>query len=87
MLHFFLILFAVIACFQYNNWFTFSEYEEPVTIRSCRPIHAKEITMVSTLLLYILEQCEPYILLSIKLLPLEIGYIKCFLHTIAGECF
>ncbi|KAK8468632.1 hypothetical protein PHAVU_006G074900 [Phaseolus vulgaris] len=31
---------------QYNNWFTFSEFEEPVTIRSCRPIHARELTMV-----------------------------------------
>jgi small subunit ribosomal protein S29 len=38
---------VLIAIDQYNNWFTFSEYEEPVTIRSCRPIHAKEITMVN----------------------------------------
>ncbi|KAJ1381262.1 Ribosomal protein S23/S29, mitochondrial [Sesbania bispinosa] len=37
------VLFAID---QYNNWFTFSEYEEPVTIRSCRPIHARELTMV-----------------------------------------
>lgn len=37
---------VLIAIDQYNNWFTFSEYEEPVTIRSCRPIHAKELTMV-----------------------------------------
>lgn len=32
---------------QYNNWFTFSEYEEPVTVRSCRPIHARELATVS----------------------------------------
>lgn len=34
---------------QYNSWFTFSEFEEPVTPRSCRPIHARELTMVSQL--------------------------------------
>lgn len=33
--------------FQYNSWFTFSEYEEPVTVRSCRPIHAKKLSTVS----------------------------------------
>ncbi|XP_058759297.1 uncharacterized protein LOC131632576 [Vicia villosa] len=38
---------VLIAIDQYNNWFTFSEYEEPVTIRSCRPIHARELTMVN----------------------------------------
>ncbi|GAU27268.1 hypothetical protein TSUD_125490, partial [Trifolium subterraneum] len=38
---------VLIAIDQYNNWFTFSEYEEPVTIRSCRSIHAKELTMVN----------------------------------------
>jgi small subunit ribosomal protein S29 len=38
------VLFAID---QYNNWFTFSEYEEPATVRSCRPIHAKELTMVN----------------------------------------
>lgn len=32
---------------QYNSWFTFSEYEEPVTVRSCRPIHARELATVS----------------------------------------
>ncbi|KAG5524607.1 hypothetical protein RHGRI_031321 [Rhododendron griersonianum] len=32
---------------QYNNWFTFSGYEEPVTVRSCRPVHAKELAMVN----------------------------------------
>ncbi|KAK7333158.1 hypothetical protein VNO80_29922 [Phaseolus coccineus] len=37
---------VLIAVDQYNNWFTFSEFEEPVTIRSCRPIHARELTMV-----------------------------------------
>ncbi|CAK7351989.1 unnamed protein product [Dovyalis caffra] len=38
------VLFAID---QYNNWFTFSEYEEPVTMRSCRPVHAKELAMVN----------------------------------------
>ncbi|CAJ1960511.1 unnamed protein product [Sphenostylis stenocarpa] len=38
---------VLIAIDQYNNWFTFSEYEEPVTIRSCRPIHARELTMLT----------------------------------------
>lgn len=37
---------ALIAIDQYNNWFTFSAYEEPVSIHSCRPIHARELTMV-----------------------------------------
>lgn len=36
----------MLLCLQYNNWFTFSEYEEPVTVRSCRPIHARELAMV-----------------------------------------
>ncbi|KAM7260038.1 hypothetical protein ACFE04_015779 [Oxalis oulophora] len=30
----------------YNSWFTFSEFEEPVTDRSCRPIHANKLAMV-----------------------------------------
>lgn len=38
---------ACLLVFQYNNWFTFSEFEEPVTPRSCRPIHARELTTVS----------------------------------------
>ncbi|XP_031272377.1 uncharacterized protein LOC116130832 [Pistacia vera] len=38
---------VLIAIDQYNNWFTFSEYEEPVTIRSCRPVHSRELTMVN----------------------------------------
>ncbi|XP_065848232.1 uncharacterized protein [Euphorbia lathyris] len=38
---------VLIAVDQYNNWFTFSEYEEPVTIRSCRPIHARELATVN----------------------------------------
>ncbi|MFQ6627376.1 hypothetical protein Gotur_005587 [Gossypium turneri] len=38
---------VLIAIDQYNNWFTFSEYEEPVTVRSCRPIHARELAMVN----------------------------------------
>ncbi|KAG6607352.1 28S ribosomal protein S29, mitochondrial, partial [Cucurbita argyrosperma subsp. sororia] len=37
------VLFAID---QYNNWFTFSEFEEPVTVRSTRPIHARELAMV-----------------------------------------
>lgn len=38
---------VLIAVDQYNSWFTFSEYEEPVTVRSCRPIHARELATVS----------------------------------------
>ncbi|PKA57420.1 hypothetical protein AXF42_Ash013608 [Apostasia shenzhenica] len=38
------VLFAID---QYNSWFTFSEYEEPVTVRSTRPIHAKELSTVN----------------------------------------
>ncbi|GMI88864.1 hypothetical protein like AT1G16870 [Hibiscus trionum] len=38
---------VLIAIDQYNNWFTFSEYEEPVTVRSCQPIHARELAMVN----------------------------------------
>ncbi|XP_008795783.2 LOW QUALITY PROTEIN: 28S ribosomal protein S29, mitochondrial [Phoenix dactylifera] len=38
------VLFAID---QYNNWFTFSEYQEPVTVRSCRPIHARELSTVN----------------------------------------
>ncbi|KAL5758852.1 hypothetical protein ACOSP7_021463 [Xanthoceras sorbifolium] len=38
---------VLIAIDQYNNWFTFSEYEEPVTIRSTRPVHAREVAMVN----------------------------------------
>ncbi|CAL8160414.1 unnamed protein product [Prunus armeniaca] len=37
---------VLIAIDQYNSWFTFSEYEEPVTVRSTRPIHAKELATV-----------------------------------------
>ncbi|KAB1202880.1 Glutathione S-transferase L1 [Morella rubra] len=32
---------------QYNSWFTFSEYEEAVTIQSCHSIHARELAMVN----------------------------------------
>ncbi|KAL5991778.1 hypothetical protein ACLOJK_012689 [Asimina triloba] len=35
---------VLIAVDQYNSWFTFSSYEEAVTPRSCRPIHAKELS-------------------------------------------
>ncbi|XP_060175975.1 uncharacterized protein LOC132606472 isoform X1 [Lycium barbarum] len=38
---------VLIAVDQYNSWFTFSEYEEPVTVRSCRPIHARELAIVN----------------------------------------
>ncbi|KAI5016553.1 uncharacterized protein LOC123431389 [Hordeum vulgare subsp. vulgare] len=38
------VLFAID---QYNSWFTFTEFQEPVTVRSCRSIHAKELTMVN----------------------------------------
>ncbi|KAJ7982620.1 mitochondrial 28S ribosomal protein S29-related, partial [Quillaja saponaria] len=37
---------VLIAIDQYNSWFTFSEYEEPATLQSCRPVHAKELAMV-----------------------------------------
>lgn len=38
---------VLIAIDQYNNWFTFSEYQEPVTPRSCRSIHARELSLVN----------------------------------------
>ncbi|KAK9280336.1 hypothetical protein L1049_014024 [Liquidambar formosana] len=38
---------VLIAIDQYNNWFTFSDYEEPVTVRSCKPIHARELATVN----------------------------------------
>ncbi|CAL9215274.1 unnamed protein product [Arabidopsis halleri] len=38
---------VLIVIDQYNSWFTFSEFEEPVTPRSCRPIHARELTTVN----------------------------------------
>lgn len=38
------VLFAID---QYNSWFTFSEYEEPVTVRSCKPIHARDLATVN----------------------------------------
>ncbi|XP_021716790.1 uncharacterized protein LOC110684663 [Chenopodium quinoa] len=38
---------VLLAIDQYNNWFTFSEFEEVVTPRSSRPIHAKELAMVN----------------------------------------
>ncbi|GER55138.1 mitochondrial 28S ribosomal protein S29-related [Striga asiatica] len=34
------VLFAID---QYNSWFTFTDFEEPVTVRSCRPVHAREL--------------------------------------------
>lgn len=60
MLYFDCLSSFVVACIQYNNWFTFSEYEEPVTIRSCRPIHARELSMVGTLLCFSLKQFTIY---------------------------
>lgn len=38
---------VLIAVDQYNNWFTFSEYQEPETVRSYRPIHSRELTTVN----------------------------------------
>lgn len=38
---------VLLAIDQYNNWFTFSEYEEVVTPRSSKPIHAREIATVN----------------------------------------
>lgn len=37
---------VLIAIDQYNNWFTFCDYEEPVTVRSCRAIHARDLATV-----------------------------------------
>ncbi|GAB2272430.1 hypothetical protein Dimus_007256 [Dionaea muscipula] len=37
----------LIAIDQYNSWFTFSEYQEPTTVRSCRPIHSRELATVN----------------------------------------
>lgn len=37
---------VLIAVDQYNNWFTFTDFEEPVTDRSVRPIHAREVATV-----------------------------------------
>lgn len=41
------ISLIVASCIQYNSWFTFTEFEEPMTVRSSRPIHAKEVATVS----------------------------------------
>ncbi|PIN19548.1 hypothetical protein CDL12_07779 [Handroanthus impetiginosus] len=38
---------VLIAIDQYNSWFTFTNFEEPVTVRSFRPIHARELATVS----------------------------------------
>ncbi|XP_057953324.1 uncharacterized protein LOC131147779 [Malania oleifera] len=38
---------VLIAIDQYNSWFTFSGYEEPVTLRSCRSTHAREVATVN----------------------------------------
>ncbi|KAI3450268.1 hypothetical protein Pfo_006933 [Paulownia fortunei] len=38
------VLFAID---QYNSWFTFTDYEEPVTVRSCQAIHARELATVN----------------------------------------
>ncbi|KAG6418071.1 hypothetical protein SASPL_120270 [Salvia splendens] len=38
---------VLIAIDQYNNWFTFTDFEEPVTDRSVRPIHAREVATVN----------------------------------------
>ncbi|KAG8387924.1 hypothetical protein BUALT_Bualt02G0071900 [Buddleja alternifolia] len=36
-----------IAIDQYNSWFTFTDFEEPVTVRSCRAVHARELATVN----------------------------------------
>ncbi|KAL2920600.1 28S ribosomal protein S29 mitochondrial [Bienertia sinuspersici] len=38
---------VLLAIDQYNNWYTFSEYEEVVTPRSSRPIHARELATIN----------------------------------------
>lgn len=38
---------VLLAIDQYNNWFTFSDYEEPVTVRSCKPIYARDVSTVN----------------------------------------
>ncbi|XP_043724071.1 28S ribosomal protein S29, mitochondrial [Telopea speciosissima] len=38
---------VLIAIDQYNSWFTFSEYGEPATVRSWRPVHARELATVN----------------------------------------
>ncbi|XP_074279540.1 uncharacterized protein LOC141604887 [Silene latifolia] len=38
---------VLLAIDQYNSWFTFSEYQEAVTPRSCRPVHARELATVN----------------------------------------
>ncbi|GAB2235093.1 hypothetical protein Droror1_Dr00004375 [Drosera rotundifolia] len=38
---------VLLAVDQFNSWFTFSEYQEPVTVRSCRPIHSRELATVN----------------------------------------
>lgn len=38
------VLFAID---QYNSWFTFSEYEEKITVHSRKPVHAKYLSTVS----------------------------------------
>lgn len=38
---------VLIAIDQYNSWFTFADYEEPVTVRSCMPVHARELSTVN----------------------------------------
>ncbi|KAK9051025.1 hypothetical protein SSX86_027650 [Deinandra increscens subsp. villosa] len=38
---------VLIAVDQYNSWFTFTEFEEPMTVRSSRSIHAKEVATVN----------------------------------------
>ncbi|KAH9623941.1 hypothetical protein KSS87_009605 [Heliosperma pusillum] len=38
---------VLLAIDQYNSWFTFSEYNEVVTPRSSRPVHARELATVN----------------------------------------
>lgn len=38
---------VLIAIDQYNSWFTFTDFEEAVTDRSVRPIHARDVATVN----------------------------------------
>lgn len=40
-------IFVMVTSPQYNNWFTFSEYEEALGGLSSRPVHAREVATVS----------------------------------------
>lgn len=67
--------FVSATCLQYNNWFTFSEYEEPVTIRSTRPVHARELAMVSMNPLHSTTLLQGYSLLNDNLHKITTCYV------------